>query len=242
MMNVLIFDLETRPDIASARKVYQEPDLPPEQLLGSLPRREGGQGPHLQEIVAIGMVLKNAGGIQVSGLGGEGFSEADILHDFFDSIDRNTPTLVTWNGVGRSLPLLNCRALLKGVTGMRYCEQVNEPAAERHRWKHLDLLALLGRGAEHQLPLSHLVAQLGIPAMEQAGNGIATQAEEELRETRRLRAEWRALQLYIIYLRLQLVRGELTPEEYEAECDLLHDELKENQQPHLERFARAWRP
>mgnify|MGYP003693566555 CR=1 FL=1 len=46
-------------------------------------------------------------------------AEPELIRRFFDLIDKHTPQLVSWNGGGFDLPVLNYRALIHGVTAAR---------------------------------------------------------------------------------------------------------------------------
>jgi hypothetical protein len=45
---------------------------------------------------------------------------------------------------------------------------------------------------------------------------------------------------YLVYLRFELLRGRLTPEEHDRECDLVRDWLGGADKPHLGEFLQAW--
>jgi predicted PolB exonuclease-like 3'-5' exonuclease len=49
-----------------------------------------------------------------------------------------------------------------------------------------------------------------------------------------------ALNTYLIYLRFELVRGQLTWEAYQQQCQRLRHTLQEANQPHLTAFLKAW--
>jgi hypothetical protein len=45
---------------------------------------------------------------------------------------------------------------------------------------------------------------------------------------------------YLVYLRFELMRGRLTPEEHERECELVRGWLGGAARPHLKEFLDAW--
>ena len=47
-------------------------------------------------------------------------AEPELIRRFFDGIERFTPQLVSWNGGGFDLPVLQHRALIHGVTAAKY--------------------------------------------------------------------------------------------------------------------------
>ena len=48
------------------------------------------------------------------------------------------------------------------------------------------------------------------------------------------------LNTYLVYLRFELINGNLTPEEYEAECEIVRTTLVDENKPHLTEFLNAW--
>ena len=48
------------------------------------------------------------------------------------------------------------------------------------------------------------------------------------------------LNTYLVYLRLERVRGRLDPHGYARECQLVRDALSGDERSHLQAFLRAW--
>jgi len=48
------------------------------------------------------------------------------------------------------------------------------------------------------------------------------------------------LNTYLVYLRYELIRGNLDQQEYQQECQLVRDELEKEDKPHLTEFLNAW--
>ena len=130
-MNILAFDIETIPDTDGGRKIYELEDLTDSEVATAMfnKRREkvGNEfiATHLQKVVAISAVYRNTQKDQFSvwTLGEETSSEKEIVQNFFDGVDKHTPTLVTWNGSGFDLPVLHYRGLINGVQAPRYWDQ-----------------------------------------------------------------------------------------------------------------------
>jgi predicted PolB exonuclease-like 3'-5' exonuclease len=49
------------------------------------------------------------------------------------------------------------------------------------------------------------------------------------------------LNTYLVYLKFELMRGNLTLHTYQDECDRLAGFLKDNEQSHLTAFLKEWR-
>ncbi len=48
------------------------------------------------------------------------------------------------------------------------------------------------------------------------------------------------LNTYLIYLRFELMRGNLTESDYEQECDKVRQTLIQENKPHFSEFLNAW--
>ncbi len=126
-MNVFVFDIETVPDVASARRLWGLDGLDDDgvaAVLFSKRQQETGGSDflrhHLHRVVAISAVFREGERFNVWSLGDEEAGEAELLRRFFEGIERYTPTLVSWNGGGFDLPVLHYRALLHGISAPRY--------------------------------------------------------------------------------------------------------------------------
>src|SRR5581483_2908801 len=153
-MNVLAFDIETIPDVATGRRLYDLHGLDDADVarVMALKRREQtGESEflrhHLHRIVAISAVLRHADTIRVWSLGDAGSDEGELIRRFFDGVEKYTPTLVTWNGCGFDLPVLHYRALKHGVSAPRYWESGNDDQTfrynnylNRYHERHTDMM------------------------------------------------------------------------------------------------------
>jgi predicted PolB exonuclease-like 3'-5' exonuclease len=116
---VLVFDIESIPDVAGLRQLRGEgADKTDAEVYAAYveERKAKGQSDfmplHLQKILCISAVFRNAEGLKVhSMVDRDGQSEGKIIQQFFSAIERNTPQLVSWNGGGFDLPVLHYRGL-----------------------------------------------------------------------------------------------------------------------------------
>src|SRR5487761_1628968 len=112
-MNCLVFDIETIPDVALGRRLYGLDGLPDDegaQAMFALRRRAaGGEFLPLEQhrVVAISCVLRSRDGLTVWSLGDASSPEGELIERFFDGIERFSPDLISWNGSGFDLPVLN---------------------------------------------------------------------------------------------------------------------------------------
>ena len=254
-MNVLVFDIETIPDLDGGRRIYDLDGLSDKDTasaLLNLRRQENGTEflrLHLHRIVAISVVLRSTQGIKVWSLGDEDSSEKELIERFYDGIDRFTPNLVSWNGGGFDLPVLHYRALKHGVQARRYWETGNEDSSfkwnnylSRYHQRHLDLMDQLALfNARANAPLDQIATLLGFPGkMGMSGGKVFDAFQEGNLKGIRDYCETDVLNTWLVYLRFQLMRGELDPTGYEQELTLLQDYLKAEGHPHFLGFMEAW--
>ena len=254
-MNVLVFDIETIPDLDGGRRIYDLDGLNDKDTasaLLNLRRQENGTEflrLHLHRIVAISVVLRSTQGVKVWSLGDEDSTEKELIERFYDGIDRFTPNLVSWNGGGFDLPVLHYRALKHGVQARRYWETGNEDSSfkwnnylSRYHQRHLDLMDQLALfNARANAPLDQIATLLGFPGKMGMSGGKVFEAFQEVNlKGIRDYCETDVLNTWLVYLRFQLMRGELDPTGYEQELTLLKDYLKAEGPPPFLGFLEAW--
>lgn len=254
-MNVLVFDIETIPDLEGGRRLYDLQGLSDKDTasaLFNLRRQENGTEflrLHLHRVVAISVVLRSRNGVKVWSLGDQDSTEKELLERFFDGIDRFTPNLVSWNGGGFDLPVLNYRALKQGVVARRYWETGNEDTSfrsnnyiNRYHQRHLDLMDQLAMFSPRaNAPLDQIATLLGFPGkMGMSGGKVFDSFLDGDLKGIRDYCETDVLNTWLVYLRFQLMRGELDETGYQQELTLLKDYLKSEDQPHFHHFLDAW--
>jgi predicted PolB exonuclease-like 3'-5' exonuclease len=253
-MTILVFDIETIPDIDSGKKLYDLQnlsDLDTAQALFALRRAKVGNDflPHyLQKICAISVILSHGPQVKVWSLGDEQSDEKELISRFFAGIDKHTPTLVSWNGSGFDLPVLHYRALLHGIAAPTYWEigdnQQNfrwNNYLSRFHYRHIDLMDVMA-GFQNKAfaPLDDIATMLGFPGkMGMSGAKVWDQYANGQIKSIRDYCETDVLNTYCVYLRFELIRGTITQEEYEQRLDQLKSYLSTEQDKiHLQEFLR----
>lgn len=254
-MNVMVFDIETVPDVESGARLYDLDGLPPADVANAMfALRQEKTGSdflqhHLHRIVAISIVLRTRDSLKVWSLGDEGADEGELVARFFDGIERYTPTLVTWNGGGFDLPVLHYRALLHGISAPRYWETGNEDTSFRYNnylarfhWRHVDLMDVLsGYQARAVARLDEVATMLGFPGkMGMDGSKVWDAFLEGRIADIRNYCETDVLNTWLVWLRFEVMRGVLTADQCEAELKLVRDTLTQAGKPHLDEFLAAW--
>ena len=251
-MTVLVFDIETIPDIDSGRKLYKLDGLSDEdtaEALFALRRAKVGHDflPHyLQKICAISLVINYGPHLKVWSLGDENSDEKELITRFFAGIEKHTPTLVSWNGSGFDLPVLHYRALLHGIPAPTYWETGEHQQGfrwnnylSRFHYRHMDLMDLIaGYQNKAFAPLDDISSLLGFPGkMGMSGAKVWEQYFSGQIKNIRDYCETDVLNTYCVYLRFELIRGIINQEEYNSALDKLKTYLyTEQEKQHLQMF------
>lgn len=260
MKPVLVFDIETIPDVAGLRRINDWPaDLPDaavaERAFEARRARTGSDflPLHVQRVACISCVLRTREGFKVWSLAAPELDEAAIIQRFFDGIEKFTPQLVSWNGGGFDLPVLHYRAMLHGVAAPRYWEMGEGDYADardfkwnnyisRYHTRHLDLMDLLALyNGRANAPLDELARLFGFPGklgMDGSKVWDAWQAGQaaEIRDY----CETDVVNTYLVYTRFRRLRGELSAVEEAAEHAFVKQQLGSLGTPPWPEFLAAW--
>ena len=256
MTPVLVFDIETVPDVAGLRLLRHHADTLTDSEVAEAAREarkaQGGSDflpHHLHRVAAISCVFRDDHGFRVRSLGSLEDDEARLISDFFRIIQRYTPQLVSWNGSGFDLPVLHYRALAHGVQAPRYWDLGDDD--RQFRWNHylgryhtrhidlMDLLALYNSRA--YAPLDDMARLCGFPGkqgMDGADVLLLYQAGrlQEIRDY----CETDVVNTYLVYCRFQLIRGLMPAAAYEEEMALVRSSLDSLEGAHWRAFLAAW--
>jgi len=254
---VLAFDIETVPDIEGLRRLHglgpSVPDVQVAEMAFQRRRQQAGSDflpLHLHRVVVISCALRDRDSFRVWSLGpGEG--EADLVRRFFEGIEKYTPQLVSWNGSGFDLPVLHYRGLIHGVQAPRYWELGDDDRdfkwnnyISRYHTRHLDLMDLLALyQSRANVPLDELAQLLGLPGKLGLEGGAVWDAYRRGEgDAVRRYCEADVLNTYLVFLRFQLMRGVLDPDQYRTECALVRSTLERSTESHWSEFLACWNP
>jgi predicted PolB exonuclease-like 3'-5' exonuclease len=258
-MRVLVFDIETVPDVQAGRRLNGLTDLCDQEVAKLMysQRLQATKGtsdflPHyLQQIVAISVVLAGPDEVKVWSLGEEDSNEKDLITRFFAGLEKYTPTLVSWNGAGFDLPVLHYRALLHGVQAKCYWDTgEGDPQFKwnnylnRFHMRHLDLMDVIA-GYQNRAfaPLDTLSTLLGFPGKQGMSGGQVWDAycDGKIADIRHY-CETDVLNTYLVYLRFQFIRGLLTEQAHQQSLDAVQTFLLQSEDAHCKDFLDAWMP
>ena len=260
MKPVLVFDIETIPDVDGLRRLNALPPALSDEEVAELAfqQRRARTGNdflqlHLQRVVTISCVLRTVDGFKVWSLSEPKLGEGEIIQRFFDGIEKFTPQIVSWNGSGFDLPVLHYRGMLHGVSAPRYWDLGEGDYADsrdfkwnnyfsRYHMRHLDLMDLLAMyNPRANAPLDDLAKLYGFPGKLGMDGGKVWEAFhagriDEIRDY----CETDVVNTYLVYNRFRRMRGELTADEERQEGEFIKARLAEIEAPHWQEFLAAW--
>jgi 3'-5' exonuclease len=257
---VLVFDIETIPDVNGLRRLREVPaDTSDDDVLAQELAQRAADGksdflPHyLQRVVAISCVFRGADGLRVHSfvdrMPGGVSEEARIVQQFFATIEKRVPQLVSWNGGGFDLPVLHYRGLMHGVVASKYWDFGEDDREfkwnnyiSRYHHRHLDLMDLLALYQPRaNAPLDTMAKLCGLPG-KLGMDGAAVHGawrDGRIEEIRRY-CETDVMNTYLLYCRYQQMRGGLTVAEHTAEMQLVRTTLSSIDEAHWPQYLAAW--
>ena len=259
-MPTLVFDIETVPDVAGLRKLYDLPaDLSDYEVAElAFQRRRAASGNdflphHLQRVVTISCVLRDSGQFRVFSLSEPEAGEREIIQRFFDGVEKFAPQLVSWNGGGFDLPVLHYRGMLHGVSAPRYWDLGDGDFADsrdfkwnnyisRYHLRHLDLMDLLALYQPRaNAPLDDLAKLMGFPGkLGMDGSAVWSAYQDGKIGEIRDYCETVVVNTYLVFLRFQQMRGHLDEAGFRSECAVVRESLARLGAPHWHEFLAAW--
>jgi hypothetical protein len=241
-MRYLIFDIETRVDKDLVKQIYDpENSLTVEQaydkardLLLAQSNQQSDFFPipyHIPIAIATMQADEQYRIRSLGCIGADRFSEAELVARFWQTFE-SAQTLVTFNGRGFDLPVLETRALKHRLSLPRYFGDPQSRFSYRSsRYSdaaHLDLCDYLSNfGAVHRRGSLDLLARLiGLPGKYL----IEGQDVEYLFRQQRYKEINQycitdVLQTYLLFLRVELLRGRLDAKSYEAALSAALEDL-----------------
>jgi predicted PolB exonuclease-like 3'-5' exonuclease len=262
MKPVLVFDIETIPDVPGLRRLHElDPALSDAEVAEmAFQQRRAQSGNdflplHLQRVAVISCALRVGKELRVWSLAEPEQGEAEIIQRFFDGVEKFTPQIVSWNGGGFDLPVLHYRGLIHGVVAPRYWDLGDGDYGDsrdfkwnnyisRYHLRHLDLMDLLAMyQPKNNAPLDAMAKLCGFPGKLGMDGSMVYSGylDGKLDDIRRY-CETDVMNTYLVYCRFQKMRGGLLENEYDQEIALVKETLG-NLAPtesHWDEYLKAW--
>jgi hypothetical protein len=241
-MRYTIVDIETRIDKGLVREIYfPHTEIAEEdaytQARERLRQEQGSDffpiSFHVPISIAVGQVNDDRLLTAVETINEHDYSEESIVRTFWQRLERFSGTLVTFNGRNFDLPVLELQALKYGCQAPRYFS-----GKHRNRYAeegHFDLYDFLTNYGVHRLRGGfHLLAKLiGLPGKTEIDGSMVQQLWQDGRLSdihRYCRQD--VIQTYFLFLRVELLRGRLTPEQYERVLEQTREFREELEKVH----------
>ena len=226
-MNYLVFDIETRVDKSLLRAIYRPNRSTTDEeayqdVRQQLEREHGSDfvpiSFHVPICVALGAVDEDLKLDRIDVLGAEAGNERELAAGFWARVEALAGALLSFNGRGFDLPVLELQALRHGIEAPRY---FNERNGQRYRYsdRHYDLYDFLSNSGVHRIRggLDLVSKLIGLPGKGDV-SGRDVQALWDAGKVSEIQRYCRrdVVQTYLLFLRVERMRGRIGAEELDA--------------------------
>ena len=220
MMNVIVWDIETVPDLKGFAAANGHVGKTDEEVRAEL----GDKFPkHIyHSIICIGALVahrEEGGHWTVDALGAPHVGERpekELIASFVDKIAALTPQLITFNGSSSDLPVLRYRAMVHGVAAPGLAAR---PYFHRYTEDTIDLCDVLSSfSSQAKATLHELCLVMGLPGKPNGMTGAEVEKYNRDGHVREIAdyCESDVLNTYRVWLRYELFRGRLSDAEFQA--------------------------
>lgn len=234
---VCIFDCESILDTEMIRKIYalngDDLDISKQAMALNLEQNGTTFMPlAFHQIISICAVLCDSFGnfIKVNKIDGQ--NEKEMIENFFRFIENYEPKLVSFNGKNYDMPLLVLRALKYNISAATYLDASDKWNNYKTRFselKHCDLLESLGAGSVRGMRLDTLCVMAGLPGkFDVHGDEVLELFYKNELDKIHEYCESDVLNTFMLYLKYELIKGNLTKQDYARSLDLMNEYLKKN--------------
>ena len=238
---ICIFDCETIPDASLVREGFSLEGDDLSVSLEAFKQQEAKSGSSFlplpyHQVVAISAVICDDFGRfkKVSSI--EGKDEKEMLSSFLGFIDKHNPKLISFNGRSFDIPMLMIRAMKYNLSCPAYFEvenkMFNKNKWDNYRYRfsdkfHVDLMDHISEfGAARGLNLNTLCMMMGMPGkFDVSGDQVHLLYHDNKLEAIKEYCESDVLNTYWLYLKYELLKGNLTMEDYLDNLHLMGENL-----------------
>lgn len=240
---ICVFDIETIPDAELIRQTYHISGDDVEVSIEAMNEQEEKNGTTFlplpyHKIVAISAVIADDFGVfkKVSSIDGK--DEKEMVKNFLSFLDKHNPKLISFNGRNFDVPLLMIRAMKYNLTCSAYFEVDNKELGKskwdnyRYRFTdrfHVDLMDHISEfGAVRGLKLDVLCALVGAPGKyDVSGDQVFELYHEGEIEKIKEYCESDVLNTYWLFLKYELLKGNMILEDFKRSLDTMRLNLKD---------------
>ncbi len=242
---ICVFDCETIPDPNLVKAIFNlsGSDIEVSKKAFELQEQTSGNSflpIAFHQVVAISAVIANDYGVfeKVSSIGGD--SEREMIENFLNFIDKHNPKLISFNGRNFDMPMLMVRAMKYSLSCPAYFEKenkmLNKSKWDNYRYRftdkfHVDLMDHISEfGAVRGLKLDTLCTMMDIPGkFDVSGDQVfslyyESGGLEKIKEY----CESDVLNTYWLYLKYELLKGNILYEDYLQNLDIMSEKIPDN--------------
>ena len=238
---ICIFDCETIPDASLAKSLFNldGDDRAISKKAFELQEEKTGSSflpIAFHQVVAISAVMADDYGVfqKVSTI--QGKDEKEMIENFLNFIDRHNPKLVSFNGRNFDIPMLMVRAMKYNLSCPAYFDKdnkmLNKSKWDNYRYRftdkfHVDLMDHISEfGAVRGLKLDTLCTMMGIPGkFDVSGDQVfSLYYDGEIGKIKEY-CESDVLNTYWLYLKYELLKGNLLFEDYLQNLDIMSEKI-----------------
>jgi len=238
---ICVFDIETIPDADLIRDTLHLEGEDIDVSLSAMDKQEAKSGSSFlplpyHKIITISAVIADDYGAfkKISSI--EGVDEKEMIKNFLIFVDRQNPKLISFNGRSFDLPLLMMRAMKYSLSCPAYFEVdnnfLNKSKWDNYRYRfsnrfHIDLMDHISEfGAVRGLKLDVLCSMIGAPGKYDVTGGQVmdlyyTDDLEKIKEY----CESDVLNTYWLFLKYELLKGNVTIEDFKRSLDIMGTKL-----------------
>jgi predicted PolB exonuclease-like 3'-5' exonuclease len=253
---ILVFDIETIPDVTTGKRLYPElADLSDSDAMTKLMALREHDVGHpfmplpLHQVACLSVLWVANGNITLKSLSLADHSEAQMIQTFFNAIEKN-PLLVSWNGKGFDIPVMVYRALQHGLTAPKLFSQTGEMKynnyINRYHDRHTDLMVKLAMSSTSQ-KLDVVASMCGFAGKQDLdGYDVVPMVQAGAWDKLTNYCESDVLNTWLIFLRYQRLTGQFSAEQSQQWENLTKDYLQsiyhDDGSLRHAKFLQAWQP
>lgn len=231
---ICVFDCESVPDAALIRRFYgfEGDDESVSKMALAAQKDESGNeflSLPFHRIISICAVICDEFGAFIKVNKIEGNSEREMIGNFFAFINKYEPRLVSFNGKGFDMPVLVLRALKYNIRANAYLDTIsdkwNNYKTRYNDQRHCDLFESLG--AWRGVRLDTVCAMAGLPGKyDTHGDEVMSLFYADKLDKIHEYCESDTLNTYMLFLKYELIKGNLSEEDYLSYLSLMSEYIK----------------
>lgn len=231
---ICVFDCESVPDAALIRRLYGfegDDESVSKMALAAQKDESGNEFLPLpfHRIISICAVICDEFGAFIKVNKIEGNSEREMIGNFFAFINKYEPRLVSFNGKGFDMPVLVLRALKYNIRANAYLDTItdkwNNYKTRYNDQRHCDLFESLG--AWRGVRLDTVCAMAELPGKyDTHGDEVMSLFYADKLDKIHEYCESDTLNTYMLFLKYELIKGNLSEEDYLSYLSLMSEYIK----------------